>query len=178
MILRDFVRDLAELCLRTPLASGQALRWTVIANPTAGGFTMRSRWKKHREALKNALEKAGKNPRRDNAGPSQTAREADGPSGELGSLGLIPTRAPGHAGKIVRALLDEARSDTGPYSPFHLLITAGGDGTSLDALIPLFEASPVLRSRFAVLRLPMGTGNDGADAGDLGEALDLLVFPT
>ncbi|MFP3089011.1 diacylglycerol kinase [Treponema sp. TIM-1] len=176
MILRDFAQDLTELCFHTPLASGRPLRWTIIANPTAGGFTIRSRWKKHQTALKNAREIAGKNPRRENAGPSQTAREGDGGSGELGSLGLIPTRAPGHAGKIVKALLDEAGSQTD--SSFHLLITAGGDGTSLEALIPLFEASPILRSRFAILRLPMGTGNDGADAWELAQALDLLIFPT
>jgi diacylglycerol kinase family enzyme len=176
MSLREFAQNLAELCFHTPLAPGRPLRWTIIANPTAGGFTIRSRWKKNQTELKDAREKAKKNPRRDNAGPSQTAREGDGGSGELGSLGLIPTRAPGHAGKIVTALLDEAGAETD--SSFHLLVTAGGDGTSLEALSPLFAAPPVLRSRFAVLRLPMGTGNDGADAGELGQALDFLVFPT
>jgi diacylglycerol kinase family enzyme len=92
----------------------------------------------------------------------------------LGSLGLIPTREPGHAGKIVRALLDEAEAAP---AAFHLLICAGGDGTSLEAMIPLFEAAAGLRSRFAVLRLPMGTGNDGADAWELEKALELLVYP-
>jgi diacylglycerol kinase family enzyme len=176
MILREFAQDLTELCFHTPLASGRPLRWTIIANPTAGGFTIRSRWKKHQTALKDAREIAAKKARRDNAGPSQTAREADGSSGDLGNLGLIPTREPGHAGKIVRALLDEAGAEAG--SSFHLLITAGGDGTTLEALIPLFEAPPVLRSRFAVLRLPMGTGNDGADAWELDKALELLLYPT
>jgi diacylglycerol kinase family enzyme len=178
MILRDFAQDVAELCFHTPLAPGRPLRWTIVANPTAGGFTIRSRWKKHRIALKNAREIAGKNPRRDNAGPSRTAREADRGSGDLGNLGLVPTQAPGHGGKIVSALLDEVRSGPDADSSFHLLITAGGDGTSLEALIPLFEAPPALRSRFAVLRLPMGTGNDGADAGELDRALEFLMFPT
>jgi diacylglycerol kinase family enzyme len=94
----------------------------------------------------------------------------------LGNLGLIPTREPGHAGKIVTALLDEAGSAAD--SAFYLLITAGGDGTSLEALIPLYEAPPALRSRFAVLRLPMGTGNDGADAWELDRALEFLLYPT
>jgi diacylglycerol kinase family enzyme len=94
----------------------------------------------------------------------------------LGSLGLVPTREPGHGGKITRALLDEAGSDAG--SSFYLIITAGGDGTSLEVLSCLFEAPPALRSRFAVLRLPMGTGNDGADDWDMGRALELLVYPT
>jgi diacylglycerol kinase family enzyme len=124
--------------------------------------------------LKDALEKAGNQSRRKDAGPSRTAREE---GGELGGLGLIPTREPGHAGRIVRALLDEAAASADRAS-LYLLITAGGDGTSLESLIPLFEAPAALRSRFAVLRLPMGTGNDGADAWELGGALDLLCCPS
>jgi diacylglycerol kinase family enzyme len=175
MRLQEFAQELAELCCHTPLAAGRPLRWTIIANPMAGGFTIRSRWKNHQAALKSAREGAEKNVRRKNAEPSFTAREADGGSGVLGSLGLIPTREPGHAGNIVKALLDEAGSDA--EASFHLLITAGGDGTSLEALGSLFEAPQALRSRFAVLRLPMGTGNDGADAWELGKALELLVYP-
>jgi diacylglycerol kinase family enzyme len=175
MRLQEFARDLAELCCFTPIAPERPLRWTIIANPMAGGFTIRSRWKQHQAALKTAREKAGGNLRRNNTEPSRTARESDGGSGVLGGLGLIPTRGPGYAGTIVRALLDEAESDP---NFFHLLITAGGDGTSLEALIPLFEAPPVLQSRFVVLRLPMGTGNDGADAWEPEKALDLLVCPT
>jgi diacylglycerol kinase family enzyme len=106
-----------------------------------------------------------------------SAREGDGGSGELGRLGLIPTRGPGHAGRIVRALLDEAAASADRAS-LYLLITAGGDGTSLESLIPLFEAPAALRSRFVVLRLPMGTGNDGADAWELDRALDLLLCPS
>jgi diacylglycerol kinase family enzyme len=94
----------------------------------------------------------------------------------LGGLGLIPTRDRGHAGRITRALLDEAAAS--PEGALYVLITAGGDGTSLESLIPLFEAPAALRSRFAVLRLPMGTGNDGADAWELGPALDLLLSPS
>jgi diacylglycerol kinase family enzyme len=167
---------MAEICRYTPLAAGRPLRWTIIANPTAGGFTIRSRWRRHEAALKNVREKVEQNPQRDDAGPSRTAREAEGLSGEWGSRGLVPTRGPGHAETIVRALLDEAGADRD--ASFYLLITAGGDGTSREALIPLFEAPEALRSRFAVLRLPMGTGNDGADAGDLEKALELLAYPT
>jgi diacylglycerol kinase family enzyme len=61
--------------------------------------------------------------------------------------------------------------------PFFLIITAGGDGTSLEAQLALYEAHPALRSNFAIVRLPMGTGNDGADAWDLDKALDLLTEP-
>jgi diacylglycerol kinase family enzyme len=129
--------------------------------------------------LQAAAEKAGQNPLRQEIGPSRTAREADRGSGVLGGLGLVPTQGPGHAGKIVEALIDEALSlKTSPgNSPFHLIITAGGDGTSLEALAAFYAAPASLRSSFAVLRLPMGTGNDGADAWELDEALSLLINP-
>jgi diacylglycerol kinase family enzyme len=129
--------------------------------------------------LQTAVERAGRNPLRREAGPSRTAREADGGSGVLGNLGLIPTQGPGHSGKIVEALIDEALSlKVSPgKAPFHLLITAGGDGTSLEALTALYAAPAALRSSFAVLRLPMGTGNDGADAWEPDEALSLLINP-
>jgi diacylglycerol kinase family enzyme len=58
---------------------------------------------------------------------------------------------------------------------FHLIITAGGDGNSLEVLSALFAAQK--HGRCAVLRLPMGTGNDGADAWELDAALEKLIKP-
>jgi diacylglycerol kinase family enzyme len=169
------------------VSAPDTLRWTIIANPSAGGFTINSRWKKHQAALVSTLEKAGSNPLRNEAGPSDTAlnvknrQEASGEpqNGEgLGSFGLIPTVGPGHAGDITRALVEEAEKTLTRGKPRrYLLITAGGDGTSLEVLEMLYQAKPAVRSRFAVLRLPMGTGNDGADAFELEEALKLLTQP-
>jgi diacylglycerol kinase family enzyme len=65
----------------------------------------------------------------------------------------------------------------GSKPPFYLVICAGGDGTSLEALTVLCRAAPEIRANFAVVRFPMGTGNDGADARDLADALDLLLSP-
>jgi diacylglycerol kinase family enzyme len=75
----------------------------------------------------------------------------------------------------VEALAAEAGADR--TGRFHLVITAGGDGTSLEALVALYHAGEAARSSFAILRLPMGTGNDGADAWELDKALDLLIYP-
>jgi diacylglycerol kinase family enzyme len=153
------------------MVPGRPLNWTFIANPKAGGFTINARWKRHFAMLRVAVEQAERNPLREGAGPSRTAG-AQG--GVLGNLGLIPTTGPGHAGLIVKALLEEARARP---EVFHLIIASGGDGTSLEALEALFHASAELRSRCAILRLPMGTGNDGADAPDLAGALDRLILP-
>ena len=178
-VLEEFASLLSEICRRSPLALGRPLIRTIIVNPMAGGFTIRSRWAKHYEKLKACVEKAGSP--RDNSSPSQTALAEGG----LGSLGMIPTKAPGHAGEITAALVREAAgtlsgsaggSSQGGQRHFYLIITAGGDGTSLEVMTSLYHAPAEVRRDFAVLRLPMGTGNDGADAWDLDKALDLIIF--
>jgi len=190
MSVLEFAADFAAIASRAAIAPERPLRWTLIANPKAGGFTIAKRWKRHRDTLRAHAEAAlRKPPRSAGAGPSRTARELDGGNGSLGGYGVVPTTKPQHAGEIVRALLDEAASEeassegSSPAGPgqgaaLHLLVTAGGDGTSLEALSALFGAPAALRSRFVVLRLPMGTGNDGADARELSDALDLVAEPS
>ncbi|GHT58250.1 hypothetical protein FACS1894109_12170 [Spirochaetia bacterium] len=199
MDLEIFAALMSGICSHSLVSPGRPLKWTIIANPSAGGFTIRARWRKHRRILQDYAEKAAANPLRAGSGPSGTVREfdrggagtargADGSankdSGGLGSYGLLLTRGPGDGAKITRALIDEATADQkggdqpgNGAAPFYLVITAGGDGTSREVLSVLYEASPAVRSNFAVLRLPMGTGNDGADAPELDAALELLIRP-
>jgi diacylglycerol kinase family enzyme len=176
MVLETFGALLSRICLHSLAAPGRPLRWTVIANPKAGGFSLFTRWKKHHAILEAYAKKAEALPAR-GGGPSRCAGEGGGP---LAAYGLVPTGGPGHAGKIAESLVDEIQAglNSGEGAPFHLLITAGGDGTSLEAQSVLFYAAPAVRSNCAVLRLPMGTGNDGADAMELDRALDLLIVPT
>ncbi|MDR0624380.1 MAG: diacylglycerol kinase [Treponema sp.] len=174
MTLEIFGELVSRICAHTLAAPGRVLKWTIIANPAAGGFTIRSRWRRHHAVLTTYAEKAAALPFRD-GGPSLTAREA---GGSLGAYGLVLTSRPGHGGEIARALFDEAASDiSGAGAPFHLIITAGGDGTSLDILTALYHAPPLVRSNTVILRLPMGTGNDGSDAAELDGALDFLIHP-
>jgi len=179
MVFNEFGNLLSGICSHTPLAAGRPLLWTIIANPTAGGFTIKSRWKKHLAQLKNCRLKADKNPPRKGSGPSATAiREG----GDTGAQGLILTKTAGHAADIVKALIKEASETSAEISgkavrPFYLIIAASGDGTSLEILTSLFHAPDKIREDFAVLRLPMGTGNDGSDAWEVDKALDLLIEP-
>jgi diacylglycerol kinase family enzyme len=110
---------------------------------------------------------AEKNPLHLDAGPSRA--------------GLVLTAHGGHAALVTQALIEEAQArlkNNPGENPLFLIITAGGDGTSLEVLSALYHASAELRSAFAVLRLPMGTGNDGADAWELDAALALLMEPS
>jgi diacylglycerol kinase family enzyme len=163
--LQFFAESLAEICAHSLVAHNRPLRWLVIANPTAGGYVMRSRWKKCCQILEACRQAARENPLRANCVPAMTAMFA----------GLVPTERPGSAADITKALVDMATSSS---APFYLIITAGGDGTSLEALSVLYHAPAAVRARIAVLRLPMGTGNDGADSPDLARALNLLIQPS
>ncbi|MDR0878300.1 MAG: diacylglycerol kinase [Treponema sp.] len=186
MDLQVFAACMAGICSHSLVSPGRVLKWTIIANPSAGGFTIKSRWKKHEAILGEYLEKAQSNPLRKGSCPSRTVLES---GGTLAQYGFIPTKEAGHGSTITKALIDEAGAynpgngadisgaDKQGTSPFYLIITAGGDGTSLEVLTALYHAPPPVRSNFAVLRLPMGTGNDGADAAELDGALEFLIKP-
>ncbi|HOM24260.1 MAG TPA: diacylglycerol kinase family protein [Termitinemataceae bacterium] len=180
--LHEFAADLAYVCAHLPLFPERPLYWTIIANPKAGGFTIGSRWREHQRALKEYCTKIASWPVRPvPGGPSRTAREADRGNGSLGALGLVPTTEGGHACRIVNTLLDEATAAIDAAQarqeapPFFLILTAGGDGTSLEALTSLFYGPPQVVQHMAIVRLPMGTGNDGADAPTMAATLAHLV---
>jgi diacylglycerol kinase family enzyme len=124
------------------------------------------------------MEKAAANPLRPGAGPSRTALDAGGDAGGLGRWGLVLTQGPASAGAVVKTLLEEAVSSPGGAAPFYLILTAGGDGTSREVLTALYGAPGAVRANFGVLRLPLGTGNDGADGWELDTVLDRLIYPS
>ena len=167
-MFEEFSSLLSQICSRSCLAIGRPLVWNIIANPCAGGFTIRSRWKKHYSQLLECVRKAEKNPMR------------EGRNGN--AQGLFFTEAVGSAGEITNTIIKDAEASigamTGEKQPFYLIICAGGDGTSRDIMTSIYYASSKVRDNFAILRLPMGTGNDGADTWELNDALDLLIEPS
>ena len=166
--MEAFAEALAEICSRSPIAPEKPLRWLIIANPVAGGFTMRSRQKNCRNALEQALREARENPLRTDCVPATAAAA-------LASYGLAQTSGHGCASKYAEALIGEAKTN---ITSFYLIIIAGGDGTSREVLSALYHAPEEARSNMAILRLPMGTGNDGADSPNLVDALMLLIKPS
>ncbi|MDR1802132.1 MAG: diacylglycerol kinase [Treponema sp.] len=172
MVVDEFGSFVSEICAHTLLAGDRPLFWTIIANPKAGGFTIHSRWKKHYAMLSECVKRARKNPLHEKSGPSSAVPECS-------PAGLVLTRAAGHAVEITGSLVDDAaKASSEAVRPFNLIITAGGDGTSLEVLTRLYHAPEEIRRDFAVLRLPMGTGNDGSDTWYLDKALDLLIEPS
>ena len=168
--LQEFGSILSNILTHSFVAQGKPFRWTIIANPGAGGFTIGKRWKNHQDAIKKILEKAQSNPVRSDAGPSICSQSLNN-----NPYGLVPTSGPGNASTIVESLLQSMPEEK---ATFHLIVTAGGDGTSLEVLQVLYHAAPELLFRLAIIRLPLGTGNDGAEAREMEDALGLLINPT
>jgi len=168
-----FDESLADICSHSLVASGRNLRWIILANPSAGGFTISSRWKKGSHAIEEIRKKAKSNPKREICMPAKIIDKVN--DRHLCGSGLLLTEMKGDAAEFTKMLIGEAEINS---SYFYLIITAGGDGTSLEVLSALFHAPAAIRSNMAILRLPMGTGNDGSDSPYLYDALELLIKPT
>jgi len=175
MEIELFARTLAEICAHTKVAAGRRLEYTIIVNPSAGGFTIRKRWKKHRAVLEEYRQKAQANPLRGDVNTSAAAKNGKMGAGSFPDYGAVLTGRSGHAGEITKAVIDEALAANDNLPVFQLIICAGGDGTSWEVLSAIHNTPPRFRTSAAVLRLPLGTGNDGADAPSLDGALELLI---
>ena len=148
-----FVRLLEE----TALFLGEDLHIDLILNPHAGAFRHRRRCQVLIDALEVALSQRP-------LGNSQvSSREV--------KVSTWITEYPGHEKAILGHL--QAADPCGP-GVRRLVITAGGDGTSRGALISALSLPQPVREGLLFFRLPLGTGNDAADARDWATALEVL----
>ena len=153
-----FARTLTDICERSVIALGRPLRCMVIVNPVAGGFFIKSKWDSHVHTLTKYQQKALSNPHR-----------------QLYKNMIINlTEGKGSAREITNIFIKRAEKEP---DPFYLIISAGGDGTHSEVMFSIYNAPAEVRSNMAVLRLPLGTGNDGAESPNLGDALDLILNP-
>jgi len=152
--------ELRHLISRSPVSPGLPIEVELIANPVAGGFT-RPRYAKRRAAELSTLKVL-----------SEALPLREGSC----SVRLHPTDRAGHAAEITRGIFAEAKA--GGYRPaLRVLVTAGGDGTALEVVSALMELPDGERDRWLVLRLPLGTGNDGSEGRDLGVSLGRFLGP-
>jgi diacylglycerol kinase family enzyme len=153
-LLADFIKS---LLMKSSILPGRDIEARMIANPRAGGFTRPRIGRRHMADMALlAAEASGLEPRRTGV-----------------SLSLQLTERRGHAFEMTRALLDVPRSGAAL-----LLIAAGGDGTSHEIQSAMMEADAARRADAVVLRLPMGTGNDGSDGRSLVASLGRLLKPS
>jgi diacylglycerol kinase family enzyme len=140
----------------------------VVVNPVAGGFYIKSKWASHIRTLNSYVKKANVNPVR------QFHKD----------IVFNNTEGKGAARDLTNAFISQIEKDLSSnqniqgVNPFYLIISAGGDGTHSEVMFAAYNAPERVRSNMAILRLPMGTGDDGADSPVLAGALDLLLNPS
>ncbi|MCL2276465.1 MAG: diacylglycerol kinase [Treponema sp.] len=153
-----FSQALTDICEHSLVAPDRPLRVVIIVNPISGGFIIKKKWQNRLRILTERRDKAMTMPKR--------------PMHKNVILNL--TDKAGSAGELTKSLIIKAFKET---APFYLIISAGGDGTHCEIMYELFSAPEEVRKNIAILRLPMGTGDDGADSPHLDKALDLLINP-
>lgn len=155
----DLAEGIKDLLAHTPAYPGKALVIDIIANPNAGGFKRRRfALARHRE-LAALRESASAFPKRKD---------------EI-IVRLHLTERCGHASALAQRVVEKSLANG--VDSLHILMTAGGDGTSLETAERLIRLAPEERDRFALLRLPMGTGNDGSEGRTLLASLGRFLAP-
>jgi len=138
----------------TDLFPRKHLHVDLILNPSAGAFRSRARVRALLAGLKTHRD-----------------RGIRGAGGRTVKVSTWTTDYPGHEREILAHL-----QDTDPCGPNEqrLVITAGGDGTSRGALISALGLPGEVRRGLLFFRLPLGTGNDAADAPTWVDAMEVL----
>lgn len=146
-----------QFAAHTAFLSEELLRIELIINPRAGHFSRRSVFRERLQVLKRHLDRQKKSERR------------------LVECRMHHTEYHGHAVIIADEIRKNIeRSGTGKT----LIVTAGGDGTHQEVMSSFIGISDKEREKLCFFRLPLGTGNDGADSEDLDEACRVLAGPT
>jgi diacylglycerol kinase family enzyme len=158
MDMTQFAEALRALVEKTPLFGSDDLQAVLVVNPKAGGFSRPARAAAAMRDLMHASAEAAVLKPRDRTGSL--------------SWRVSTTNGPRHATRLAADFLDEAALKPGIA---WLVILACGDGTSLEFLDELSRAPDEVRTRFTVLRLPLGTGNDGSDGRELSDSLSRLT---
>jgi Sphingosine kinase and enzymes related to eukaryotic diacylglycerol kinase len=155
----ELATSVTRLFEHSPAFPGESLSVDLIANPRAGGFLRPAYSKRHKAELAQLEAKAA-------ALPARSAAT---------NLKLHLTERSGHAADIARGIIERARVEKAVGK--RIILTAGGDGTSLETATALVELPQSERARFSLLRLPMGTGNDGSEGRDLITCLGRILGP-
>lgn len=86
------------------------------------------------------------------------------------------TKSMDHAQRKALSLIERFSEDR--WAQRKILILAGGDGFHKDICTAIVASSPTTLKNLCILRLPMGTGNDGCDCQSISEACEILSGPS
>jgi len=147
--------QVAQILSHSHSILGRKLTADVIINVRAGALAHRGRFKQVRRTFSLFTDGIGGAPRND----------------EALVMHYHFTQYHGHARELARRIL---LSNVDPERA-RVIVSLGGDGTHGEILSVLSKADPAVQSRTTVFRLPLGSGNDGADSPDLSTALRAML---
>ena len=161
---QDIAECISALVARNKLWSKKKVFLYFIANKTAGCFTNSTKSEELKKYFSSVLSEISSLP--------QCALSL--------SYKIFSTEYAGHAKDLTQSVVsqliatDEADSES-------MIVTAGGDGTSLEVQTALFKEAmqgpkhnDAIMNHIAILRLPLGTGNDGTDGHKIEDTIELL----
>ncbi len=156
---------LSDIFSKTELFKEKDVDLFLIANEKAGGFTQTKESEKNHAVLEKHL-----------AGIKENQVTVHSINKKL-----LITERKNHGEELVREI---AAGVNGAENSLTLVVSAGGDGTSLEVQTGLIkwalqseENASVVRNKIVVFRLPLGTGNDGTDGHVFEESLNRLYKP-
>lgn len=155
------------LITRNPLWNNKDLYIHYIVNQTAGCFTNKKLSAKYKAILSKVISE------------SQTNISA---ANLVVSKNYITTHQ-NHSQELTLQVVEEIQNNLNKKAEY-LIISVGGDGTSLEVQTALFrlaqqdpQKAAIIRNQLTILRLPLGTGNDGTDGHSIEETINLLRSP-
>lgn len=162
----DVAKCITALVARNKLWAGKNVCAYFIANKTAGCFTSSHKSEKYKKFFSDTLKSVQNN-------PECTASIF---------YKIFTTEYAGHASDLTHSVVSQLiASENQDGKLENLIITAGGDGTSLEVQTALFKCAMegpkqknAIMNKITILRLPLGTGNDGTDGHSIEETVELL----
>ena len=160
----DIAECITALISRNKLWSGKKVYAYFIVNKTAGCFTNAHKSEKYKKFFSQI--------QKETEGLVKCARDI--------SYRIFSTEYAGHAKDLTKSVVSQLIASDEADSEY-IIITAGGDGTSLEVQTSLYKCAmegpkhrDVIMNKIALLRLPLGTGNDGTDGHSIEETVGLL----
>ncbi|MCR4580108.1 MAG: hypothetical protein K5681_07165 [Treponema sp.] len=160
----DLAKCISGLIARNKIWAGKDIFLSFIVNKTAGCFTNKKKSLGYASLFHSELEKISESPE---CTASITYK-------------ILSTQYSGHAQELTRGAIAEYIALDKPNSEM-VIVTCGGDGTCLEVQETLYlEAHSEEKKRKAIMnnitliRMPLGTGNDGTDGHSMPELIDIL----
>lgn len=164
LLAEDIEKCITAYISKNLLWADKTLEIFYIINPTAGCFNKKSKSEHYKKIFVESLEKI--------ESKKSVVKEM--------TVNKYVTDYAGHAKEIANEIVDRIIQENDSEKEY-MIVTAGGDGTSLEVQTRLFilaQESEIkekkIKNQITILRLPLGTGNDGTDGHKIEETIDLL----